>query len=133
MYNDGALRGFAEVFLRAGATGVLATAGAVGTEVAREMGVPVGTHELPVHVRAAESGAPSPPSEHVPVDAPAPAVGGPAGPEDMAGDLASGDEITVDLDISYDDLAEPSPVAGAPAAAVSPSPGITNPDSDYLD
>lgn len=71
MYNDGALRGFAEVFLRAGATGVLATAGAVGTEVAREMGVPVGTHELPVHVRAAESGAPSPPSEHVPVDAPA--------------------------------------------------------------
>lgn len=51
----------------------------------------------------------------------------------MAGDLASGDEITVDLDISYDDLAEPSPVAGALAAAVSPSPGITNPDSDYPD
>jgi len=34
-YNDGALRGFAEVFLRAGAAGVLATTGAVGTSDAR--------------------------------------------------------------------------------------------------
>jgi hypothetical protein len=35
MYNDGALRGFAEVFLRAGAAGVLATTGAVGDDLAR--------------------------------------------------------------------------------------------------
>lgn len=33
-YNDGALRGFAEVFLRCGAAGVLATTGAVGKEEA---------------------------------------------------------------------------------------------------
>jgi len=33
-YNDGALRGFAAVFLRCGATGVLATTGAVGREEA---------------------------------------------------------------------------------------------------
>jgi CHAT domain len=37
MYNDGALRGFAEVFLQAGATGVLATTGAVGTEIASQV------------------------------------------------------------------------------------------------
>ncbi len=36
-YNDGALRGFAEVFLRAGAAGVLATTGAVGTTEARKL------------------------------------------------------------------------------------------------
>ena len=34
-YNDGALRGFAEVFLRSGAAGVLATTGAIGTNEAR--------------------------------------------------------------------------------------------------
>lgn len=36
-YNDGALRGFAEVFLQAGATGVLATTGAVGIEIANQV------------------------------------------------------------------------------------------------
>lgn len=36
-YNDGALRGFAEVFLRAGAAGVLATNGEVGEDLAHEM------------------------------------------------------------------------------------------------
>jgi hypothetical protein len=36
-YNDGALRGFAEVFLRAGASGVLATTGAVGKDLAHKL------------------------------------------------------------------------------------------------
>jgi hypothetical protein len=36
-YNDGALRGFAAVFLRCGAAGVLATTGAVGREEARAL------------------------------------------------------------------------------------------------
>lgn len=36
-YNDEALRGFAEVFLRAGAAGVLATTGAVGMDAAHEV------------------------------------------------------------------------------------------------
>jgi hypothetical protein len=36
-YNDGALRGFAAVFLRSGAAGVLATTGAVGKEEARAL------------------------------------------------------------------------------------------------
>ena len=36
-YNDGALRGFALVFLRAGAAGVLATTGAVGNKEAGEL------------------------------------------------------------------------------------------------
>jgi CHAT domain len=36
-YNDGALRGFAEVFLRSGAAGVLATTGAVGNDEARAL------------------------------------------------------------------------------------------------
>jgi CHAT domain-containing protein len=36
-YNDGALRGFAAVFLRCGAAGVLATTGAVGMEEARAL------------------------------------------------------------------------------------------------
>ena len=34
-YNDDALRGFAKVFLRSGAAGVLATTGAVGRDEAR--------------------------------------------------------------------------------------------------
>jgi hypothetical protein len=36
-YNDGALRGFAVEFLRSGASGVLATTGAVGTVEARQL------------------------------------------------------------------------------------------------
>jgi hypothetical protein len=36
-YNDGAQRGFAEVFLCSGAVGVLATTGAVGNDEAREL------------------------------------------------------------------------------------------------
>jgi hypothetical protein len=36
-YNDGALRGFVEVFLRSGAAGVLATTGAIGKDEARRL------------------------------------------------------------------------------------------------
>ena len=53
MYNDEALRGFAGVFLRAGAAGVLATTGAVGDDlahtVARDLFAHLGAHpRLPV-------------------------------------------------------------------------------------
>ena len=47
-YNDGALRGFAKVFLRSGAAGVLATTGAVGRDEARVL-----ADDLLKHLRVA--------------------------------------------------------------------------------
>jgi hypothetical protein len=112
-----------------------------------QWGVPVAVRELEVRVLDADGGENTEPGDpedsaeqvRVDVEVPALAVGGPARAEepgqDLAGDLAADDQVTLDLDLSYDDPGEPVPDAERPAAelAVPESPGAVAPGSDRED